>query len=41
MKNRLIIFFIKNNQGDMVPLATLTKIEKIAGPDYTTRFQPI
>ncbi len=31
-------FFIKNNQGDMVPLSTLTTIKPISGPDYTTRF---
>ncbi len=31
-------FFIKNNRGDMVPLATLVNIKAVAGPDYTTRF---
>ncbi|HSG67954.1 MAG TPA: efflux RND transporter permease subunit, partial [Bacteroidales bacterium] len=31
-------FFIKNNNGDMVPLGTLVKLKNIAGPDYTTRF---
>jgi len=31
-------FFIKNNKGDMVPLATLVTIKPIAGPEYTTRF---
>jgi len=31
-------FFIKNNVGKMVPLATLADVEAIAGPDYTTRF---
>jgi HAE1 family hydrophobic/amphiphilic exporter-1 len=31
-------FFIKNNNGDMVPLATLVDIEAISGPDYTNRF---
>ncbi|MEP3387404.1 MAG: efflux RND transporter permease subunit [Reichenbachiella sp.] len=31
-------FFIKNNRGDMVPLATLVDIEAISGPDYTNRF---
>ncbi|MCD4725276.1 MAG: efflux RND transporter permease subunit [Bacteroidales bacterium] len=31
-------FFIKNNNGDMVPLGTLVRIENISGPDYTTRF---
>jgi len=31
-------FFIKNNVGKMVPLATIANIEPISGPDYTTRF---
>ena len=31
-------FFIKNNKGDMVPLATLVDIKPVNGPDYTTRF---
>ncbi len=31
-------FFIKNNQGNMVPLQTISTIKKISGPDYTTRF---
>ncbi len=31
-------FFIKNNNGDMVPLSTVATIEPISGPDYTTRF---
>jgi len=31
-------FFIKNNQGEMVPLSTLATIKPISGPDYTTRF---
>ncbi|MBE9483425.1 MAG: efflux RND transporter permease subunit [Bacteroidetes bacterium] len=31
-------FFIKNNDGNMVPLGTLVRIENISGPDYTTRF---
>ena len=31
-------FFIKNNRGDMVPLATLVTIKSITGPEYTTRF---
>jgi len=31
-------FFIKNNADKMVPLATLTSIKHIYGPDYTTRF---
>ena len=31
-------FFIKNNVGKMVPLATIATIKPISGPDYTTRF---
>jgi HAE1 family hydrophobic/amphiphilic exporter-1 len=31
-------FFIKNNVGKMVPLSTISKVENISGPDYTTRF---
>ena len=31
-------FFIKNRDGNMVPLATLATIESIEGPEYTTRF---
>ena len=31
-------FFIKNKDGNMVPLATLTNIKPIAGPDYSNRF---
>ncbi len=31
-------FFVKNNQGDMVPLATIATIKPVSGPDYTNRF---
>jgi HAE1 family hydrophobic/amphiphilic exporter-1 len=31
-------FFIRNNAGDMVPLATIAHIEAISGPEYTNRF---
>ena len=31
-------FFIKNNKGQMVPLATLVNVKDISGPDYTVRF---
>jgi len=31
-------FFIKNNVGKMVPLATVATIRPISGPDYTIRF---
>ena len=32
------LFFIKNKEGKSVPLSTFVSIRKIAGPDYTTRF---
>jgi HAE1 family hydrophobic/amphiphilic exporter-1 len=31
-------FYIKNNEGDMVPLATIATVKPISGPDYTNRF---
>ncbi len=31
-------FFVRNNNGDMVPLATISTITPISGPDYTNRF---
>jgi HAE1 family hydrophobic/amphiphilic exporter-1 len=31
-------FFIKNNQDEMVPLATIATVRHVSGPDYTTRF---
>lgn len=31
-------FFIKNKNGDMVPLATIADIKPVSGPDYTNRF---
>jgi HAE1 family hydrophobic/amphiphilic exporter-1 len=31
-------FFIKNDEGKMVPLSTIATVKPIAGPDYTTRF---
>ncbi len=31
-------FFIKNRDGNMVPLATLATVRPISGPDYSTRF---
>ena len=31
-------FFIKNMNGEMVPLGTVATIRPISGPDYTTRF---
>ena len=31
-------FYLKNADGDMVPLSTLVTIRPVSGPDYTTRF---
>lgn len=31
-------FFVKNNEGEMVPLSTLVTIREISGPDFTNRF---
>ncbi len=31
-------FFVKNKDGNMVPLSTIATIKPIAGPDYTNRF---
>ena len=37
-ENQINNFFIKNNKGAMVPLATLANVRRITGPDYTIRF---
>lgn len=31
-------FFVRNNNGDMVPLSTLVSIESISGPEFTIHF---
>jgi HAE1 family hydrophobic/amphiphilic exporter-1 len=31
-------FYVRNNAGGMVPLATLIDMQKVFGPEYTTRF---
>jgi hydrophobic/amphiphilic exporter-1 (mainly G- bacteria), HAE1 family len=31
-------FYVRNNQGAMVPLSTLVNMQKVFGPEYTTRF---
>lgn len=31
-------FFIKNKDGEMVPLSTVASISPVSGPDYTNRF---
>ena len=37
-ENQINNFFIQNNKGDMVPLATVATVRPVSGPDYTTRF---
>ncbi|MHC4742953.1 MAG: efflux RND transporter permease subunit, partial [Planctomycetota bacterium] len=32
------LFFVKNDQGESVPLSAFTSIHSIVGPDYTNRF---
>lgn len=34
----LELFYVKNNQGDPVPISSFVKVVKTAGPDYTNRF---
>ena len=31
-------FYVRNNAGGMVPLSTLVDMQKVFGPEYTTRF---
>ncbi len=31
-------FYVRNNNGDMVPLSTLVNMQSVFGPEYTTRF---
>jgi HAE1 family hydrophobic/amphiphilic exporter-1 len=31
-------YYVRNNDGDMVPLSALVTIRRTAGPEYTTRF---
>jgi HAE1 family hydrophobic/amphiphilic exporter-1 len=31
-------FYVRNNNGDMVPLSTLVNMQSVSGPEYTTRF---
>jgi len=37
-QEQIDLFYIKNNQGESVPLAAFVTIREIAGPDYTNRF---
>jgi hydrophobic/amphiphilic exporter-1 (mainly G- bacteria), HAE1 family len=31
-------YYVRNGKGDMVPLSTLTSTRRVAGPEYTNRF---
>ena len=31
-------FYVRNNDGEMIPLSTLVKVDKMSGPNFTTRF---
>ncbi|MFC3879884.1 efflux RND transporter permease subunit [Algoriphagus namhaensis] len=37
-ENGLDLFYVKNNQGESVPVSTFVDVKKTAGPDYTNRF---
>jgi hydrophobic/amphiphilic exporter-1 (mainly G- bacteria), HAE1 family len=32
------LFYVRNRNGDMLPLSTLVNLEKASGPEYVTRF---
>lgn len=35
---QLELFYVKNNQGEMVPISTFATVREYSGPDYTNRF---
>jgi len=37
-EDQIDMFYVKNNAGQSVPLAAFASIKKIAGPDFTNRF---
>jgi HAE1 family hydrophobic/amphiphilic exporter-1 len=37
-ENDLRLYYVRNNDGNMVPLTSLVTTRKIAGPEYTNRF---
>ncbi|MFW2365467.1 MAG: efflux RND transporter permease subunit, partial [Desulforhopalus sp.] len=37
-EDKINLFFVKNSNGDQVPLSAFVNIKDIAGPDFTTRF---
>ncbi|MCK5781508.1 MAG: efflux RND transporter permease subunit [Flavobacteriales bacterium] len=37
-ESKLSLFYIKNKDGEKVPLTTLVSVKEISGPEYTNRF---
>ena len=37
-EDRINLFFVKNRNGDSVPLSAFVTIKEVAGPDFTNRF---
>jgi HAE1 family hydrophobic/amphiphilic exporter-1 len=37
-EDKIDLFFVKNSNGDQVPLSAFVSIKEIAGPDFTNRF---
>lgn len=37
-EDRINLFFVKNKNGDRVPLSAFVSIKEVAGPDFTNRF---
>jgi len=36
--DQINLFFVKNREGDSVPLSAFAKVKEVYGPDYTNRF---
>ena len=37
-ESKLNLFYVKNRQGDDIPLGTLVTVREVTGPEYTNRF---
>ena len=37
-EDQLSLFFVKNNQGEDIPLSSLVSVSKISGPEFTYRY---
>lgn len=37
-EEQINLFFVKNNQGESIPLSAFVDVKKISGPDFTNRF---